>query len=292
MTATYPFPVSKDEFRGRRVLVTGGTKGMGQAMVRRFTLSGASVATTARSPLPEEQAVALFVQTDIGTAAGVQEAISRIQHEWGGLDILVNNVGGSDAPNGGYRALSDDDWQKALNVNLLASVRLDRAFLPGMIERKSGVILHISSIQHRLPLYDATLAYAAAKGALNTYNKGLANEVGPKGVRVNMISPGFIETSGARGMIVQLSQSSGISEDAARQQIMNMIGGIPVGRPGSRRKWPNWRHFWHPIVPLQFMVQTTSLMAARCLPFDYVFCNRCLSSILQSGIVRGLSANR
>jgi len=102
-----------------------------------------------------------------------------------------------------------------------------------MIERKSGVILHISSIQHRLPLYDATLAYAAAKGALNTYNKGLANEVGPKGVRVNMISPGFIETSGAHGMIVQLSRSGGISEDAARQQIMNMIGGIPIGRPGQ-----------------------------------------------------------
>src|SRR5437899_10420314 len=96
-----------------------------------------------------------------------------------------------------FAPFAPGDWQKALNVNLLASVRLDRAFLPGMIERKSGVILHISSIQHRLPLYDATLAYAAAKGALNTYNKGLANEVGPKGVRVNMISPGFIETSGA-----------------------------------------------------------------------------------------------
>ncbi len=205
MTMTYPFPVSGDEFKGKRVLVTGGTKGMGQAMVRRFTLSGASVATTARSPVPEGQAVPLFVQTDIGTAAGVQEVISRIQQEWSGLDILVNNVGGSDAPNGGYRAFSDDDWQKALNINLLASVRLDRAFLLGMIERKSGVILHISSIQHRLPLYDATLAYAA-KGALNTYNKGLANEAGPKGVRVNMISPGFIETSGAHGMIVQLSQ--------------------------------------------------------------------------------------
>ena len=93
MTMTYPFPVSGDEFKGKRVLVTGGTKGMGQAMVRRFTLSGASVATTARSPLPEGQAVALFVQTDIGTAAGVQEVISGIQQEWGGLDILVNNVG-------------------------------------------------------------------------------------------------------------------------------------------------------------------------------------------------------
>jgi NAD(P)-dependent dehydrogenase (short-subunit alcohol dehydrogenase family) len=68
-----------------------------------------------------------------------------------------------------------------------------------MIERKSGVVVHISSIQHRLPLYDATLAYAAAKGALSTYNKGLANEVGPKGVRGNMISPGFVETSGHTG---------------------------------------------------------------------------------------------
>src|SRR5258705_13472368 len=91
---------------------------------------------------------------------------------------------------------------------------------------------HISSIQHRLPLYEATLAYAAAKGALNAYNKGLANEVGPKGVRVNMISPGSIETAGAHGMIVQLAHSSGITEGAARQQIMNMIGGIPIGRPG------------------------------------------------------------
>jgi NAD(P)-dependent dehydrogenase (short-subunit alcohol dehydrogenase family) len=101
-----------------------------------------------------------------------------------------------------------------------------------MIERKSGVVIHISSIQHRLPLYDATLAYAAAKGALRTYSKGLANEVGPKGVRINMISPGFIETSGAHDMIVQIARSSGISEDAARQKLVNMIGGIPVGRPG------------------------------------------------------------
>src|SRR6266852_93856 len=142
-------------------------------------------------------------------------------------------MGGSDAPNGGYKELSDDDWQKALNVNLLASVRLDRAFLPGMIERKSGVILHISSIQHRLPLYDSTLAYAAAKGALSPYNKGLANEVGPKGVRVNMISPGFIETSGAHGMIVALAKSRGINESAARQAIMSMICGIPIGRPAQ-----------------------------------------------------------
>src|SRR6202035_1805406 len=95
MTMTYPFPVSGDEFKGKRVLVTGGTKGMGEAIVRRFSLSGASVATTARSPLPGGQLAALFVQADIGTAAGVEDVVNRIQQKWGGLDILVNNVGGS-----------------------------------------------------------------------------------------------------------------------------------------------------------------------------------------------------
>jgi NAD(P)-dependent dehydrogenase (short-subunit alcohol dehydrogenase family) len=232
MTTAYPFAVSGDEFKGKRVLVTGGTKGMGEAIVRRFLLSGAVVATTARSPLPHGQSPSIFVQADIGTSEGIKEVVDRVEKAWNGLDILVNCLGGSEAPNGGFRALTDEDWQKALNVNLLAAVRLNHAFLPGMIERHSGVVIHISSIQHRLPLYDATLAYAAAKGALSTYNKGLANEVGPKGVRVNMISPGFIETSGAHGMIVNLAQSRRITEDAARQQIMNMIGGIPVGRPG------------------------------------------------------------
>jgi NAD(P)-dependent dehydrogenase (short-subunit alcohol dehydrogenase family) len=232
MAVSYPYTVAGDEFKGKHVLITGGTKGMGEAMVRRFILSGAAVATTARSPLPAAQTPTLFVQADVSTATGVQKVHERVRQEWGGLDILVNNVGGSSAPNGGFQALSDEEWQAALNTNLLAAVRLDRAFIPKMIERKRGVVLHISSIQHRLPLHDSTLAYAAAKGALRTYSKGLANEIGPKGVRVNMISPGFIETSGAHGMIVQLAHDRGTSEEAARHEIMNMIGGIPVGRPG------------------------------------------------------------
>jgi len=127
-----------------------------------------------------------------------------------------------------------------LNVNLMAAVRFDRSLLPGMLERRSGVILHIASIQHRLPLYDSTLAYAAAKAALTTYSKGLANEVGPKGIRVNVISPGFMETSGAHGMIVQLAKSKGVHESAARRQIMDMIGGIPVGRPASLKRSQSW----------------------------------------------------
>jgi NAD(P)-dependent dehydrogenase (short-subunit alcohol dehydrogenase family) len=230
---SYPFAIIADEFKHKRVLVTGGTKGMGQVIVERFLISGASVATTARSPLPQGQRPTLFVQADIGTAEGAQSLATRVQGELGGIDILVNCVGGSEAPNGGFQALTDDDWLRALNVNLLAAVRVDRFFIPGMIERRSGVVIHINSIQHRLPLHDSTLAYAAAKGGLLTYSKGLANEVGPKGIRVNTVSPGFIETSGAHAMILQLSKSNGVTEEAARQQIVDMIGGIPIGRPGK-----------------------------------------------------------
>ena len=232
MTNSYPFTVFGDEFKGKRVLVTGGTKGVGEAILRRFALSGALVASTARSEAAHGQDSALFIKADIGTARGVQNVVDRILQEWGGLDILVNNVGGTETKAGGFEVLSDEDWQRILDVNLLAAVRLDRAFLPGMIERKSGVVIHISSVAHRLPFPNSTLAYAAAKAALTTYSKGLAKAVAPKGVRVTTISPGFIETTGAKGMIADISKGSGISEDAARQRIMDMLGGIPIGRTG------------------------------------------------------------
>ena len=100
MTNSYPFVVSVDEFKGKRVLVTGGTKGIGAAIARRFELSGAAVATTARSEAAHGQAPALFVKADIGTARGVQSVVDRIQREWGGLDVLVNNVGGTETKAG------------------------------------------------------------------------------------------------------------------------------------------------------------------------------------------------
>ena len=152
--------------------------------------------------------------------------------EWGGVDVLVNCVGGSDAPGGGFRVLSDAEWEKALNLNLMSAVRLDRALVPGMVERGRGVVLHVSSITHRLPQHDSTLAYSAAKAALRTYSKGLANEVGPKGVRVNTVSPGFIETPAAQAMIRRLAESREVDERSARQSVVDMIGGIPLGQPG------------------------------------------------------------
>ena len=125
MDNNYPFSTNPEEFKNRRVLVTGGTKGAGEAMVRRFLLSGAQVATAARSSLPKDQRPTLFIQTDLESSAGIQKLADRILSEWGGVDILVNCVGGSDAPNGGYAALTDEHWQNALSMNLLAAVRCD-----------------------------------------------------------------------------------------------------------------------------------------------------------------------
>src|SRR5258708_16668905 len=102
----------------------------------------------------------------------------------GGVDGLVNGVGGSSSPPGGVLALSDEDWQRDLNKNLFSAVRLDRGLLPSMVEQRSGVIIHFSSIQRTMPL-KATLAYAAAKAALTTYSNVLPNKPPPYRIPAN-----------------------------------------------------------------------------------------------------------
>ena len=188
MTEPYPFPTSADEFADKRVLVTGGTRGIGAAVVRRFQLAGARVVATARSAPAHAVDGVLFIPADIGTAAGAETVVSR----------LTAGAGGVETKPGGFESLSDADWQAIIDLNLMGPVRLDRAFVPGMIERGSGVVIHIGSVAARLPFANSTLAYAAAKAGLATYSKGLAKAVAPHGVRVTMISPGFIETSARR----------------------------------------------------------------------------------------------
>ena len=218
------------DFEGRRILVTGGTKGIGEAIVERLIRGGGKVITTGRS-LPPGGKPDRSVKADVSTREGIDQVVKATVDRLGGLDILIHNVGGSAAPGGGALALSDDDWQHAFDTNLFAAVRLDRAFLPSMLKQGSGVIIHISSIQRTLPLYEATLAYAAAKAALTNYSKGLSKEVGPKGIRVNTVAPGYTETEAAQGRVDEIAQRTGISKDAARQRIMDSLGGIPLGRP-------------------------------------------------------------
>ncbi len=224
--------INPNELSDKRALVTGGTKGMGKAIVNRLRQAGATVITTARSKPDEVRSPDLFIQADISTPDGVEKVVKEVFARLGGVDIFINNVGSSSAPSGGVLALTDEDWQQTFDANLFAAVRLDRGFLPQMLEQRSGVIVHISSIQRTLPLYDATLAYAAAKAALTNYSKGLSNEVAPKGARVNTVAPGFIETTAATGLIEKLAANAGTDFGTARQGLMDSLGGIPMGRPG------------------------------------------------------------
>ncbi|MFI4861081.1 MAG: SDR family oxidoreductase [Phycisphaerales bacterium JB063] len=221
-----------EDFAGRTALVTGGTQGTGLAIADRLALGGARVFVAARKapdpPIPHE-----LIKADLSTAAGIASVVQALADRQASPDILVHNLGGSSASPGGYRAMSEQVWQKELGLNLLPAVRLDRELVPAMTQRGAGVVVHVSSIQARMPLYDSTLAYAAAKAALTTYSKGFANELSPQGVRVVCVSPGFIETDAAAKLIQRMAQAQGTDIATQRHALMDMLGGIPLGRPNS-----------------------------------------------------------
>lgn len=220
------------DLRGKTAVITSGTRGAGKATVALFRELGARVITTARTrpiDFPEE----LFVAADLTTAEGCAMFADVARNRLGDVDILVNMLGGSSAPAGGFSVLSDEEWKNELDLNLMSAVRLDRAILPGMLARESGVVIHVTSIQHVLPLPEATTAYAAAKAALSTYSKSLSKEVSPKGVRVVRVSPGWIETERGADFLDRIAAGAGVDRDGAKQIIMNSLGGIPLGRPAQ-----------------------------------------------------------
>jgi NAD(P)-dependent dehydrogenase (short-subunit alcohol dehydrogenase family) len=219
-----------EEFAGRTALITGGTRGIGRGIADRLRAGGARVLVAARS-LPEGQPTEDVVVADVATADGVaalaDEALARL----GAVDILVHNVGGSGQTDGGVTSLTEDDWQSAIDQNLFAAVRLDRHIIPAMVERGSGAIVHVTSIQRRAPL-PSTVPYAAAKAALANYSKAVSNELASHGIRVNAVCPGFIETESARAMVDEIAGIDGVTADEARARIVESIGGIPLGAPG------------------------------------------------------------
>ncbi|MBL1220406.1 SDR family oxidoreductase [Chryseobacterium sp. L7] len=221
------------ELQGKIALVTGGTKGTGKAIAERLLQAGATVIITARNAPEEENSHLHFISADLSEAEGAQKVISEVLSHYGRLDILINNLGSSSTPSGGFTVLSDEDWESTLRANLLAPVRLDRGFLPQMIERKAGVIIHIASIQGKLPLYDSTLPYAAAKAGLINYSKSLSNEVTPKGVRVLTVSPGWIKTTATDAFLERIAKGSNTSVEEAQKSVMDALGGIPYGRPAE-----------------------------------------------------------
>lgn len=216
---------------GKRALVTGGTKGAGAAVVRALAAAGAHVTATARTVPESGSGNVHYIAADLLTAKGCAKVAEEAIRIAGGIDILVNMLGGSTAPAGGFAALTDEEWQREIDHNLMPAVRLDRALLPPMIAQGAGVIIHVTSIQHELPLPESTTAYAAAKAALSTYSKSLSKEVTPKGIRVVRVSPGWIETDAAVALAERLAKDAGTDYEGGKRIIMNALGGIPLGRP-------------------------------------------------------------
>lgn len=222
-----------DEFKNKRVLVTGGTKGQGLEIVKLLHKAGARIVTSARNATDKLPDGIVLIAADLGSKQGVKLLAERVLSELGGIDIIVHVVGGSGSPGGGFQNQTDDEWEKALDLNLMLAVRLDRLLVPHMLKQKKGVVIHISSIQRSLPLYESTMAYAAAKAALTNYSKALSKEVSSQGVRVNVVSPGWVATEASVAMMERIAKTNAITTDEAKQSVMNALGGIPLGRPAE-----------------------------------------------------------
>ncbi|MEV4562845.1 oxidoreductase [Nonomuraea sp. NPDC049419] len=215
---------------GLRVLITGGSRGLGAATARRFAAAGATVLTASRGEPPEDLP-ATFIRADLATEQGVTALAQQVIDTVGGVDVLVNNAGAT-TPLTPTLERPDEYWRRDLDINLLSAVRLDRALVPGMAERGSGVVVHVSSIASRTP-QNGDISYAAAKAALNAYSRGLAAEVGRSGVRVVCVLPGFIATEGAIAHHQEIADTQGITLKQVQQQTADHLN-IPMG------------HFGHP----------------------------------------------
>lgn len=218
---------------GKIAVVTGASRGIGLAVAQALAGEGARIVVAARTLTDELAQLATDrpvrpVLVDLGTPEGPARVIDEAVSAFGGLDILVNNVGAARTRTGGFLSVSDDEWTAALNINFLAAVRTTRAALPHLLERR-GNIVTTSSVNSFLP-DPAVIDYCAAKAALANFCKALSKEVGPHGVRVNTVSPGPVTTDlwlGAGGVAETVARATGGNPDEVAEQAAS---GMATGR--------------------------------------------------------------
>jgi NAD(P)-dependent dehydrogenase (short-subunit alcohol dehydrogenase family) len=215
---------------GRTAVVTGGSKGIGLAVVRALAGCGAHVITGAKESSESLAELAQSgqveaVEVDLADPAGPARLVAAAG---GRVDILVNNVGGAPARPGGFLSITDEAWLATLNLDLMAAVRTTRSALPLMLAAGAGAIVSICSVNARLP-DPAVLDYSVAKAGLAAFCKALSKEVGPRGIRVNTVSPGPVATDlwlGAGGVAQTISHATGAKPaDVASQAASQMVTG-------------------------------------------------------------------
>jgi len=222
--AKYQLDLSK-EFAGRRALVTGGSRGIGAATAQRLIDGGATVVVTARNTHAETPKGAKFISGDTRTLEGAQKVAKEAISALGGLDILVNSAGAARVHLPASTAISDEEWVDSLNVNFLSALRITYASLDELVKAK-GSIVNVTS-GGRIAFGGPMAHYGAAKAALNNWSESLAKEVAPKGVRVNIVSPGPIITPGGDEVRKTITSAMGITDE-------QFFATVPLeGRPGK-----------------------------------------------------------
>ncbi|WP_432562405.1 oxidoreductase [Kineococcus sp. SYSU DK003] len=209
-------------FDGRRALVTGGTRGIGAAITELLLAGGAQVVTTSRSQV-EPPAGAGHVRADVSTAEGAATAVAGAVEQMGGLDLLVNNAGAATGHPAGITAIPDAEWVDALQANFLTAVRTTAAALPHLLEH-GGAVVNVSSAV-TLANVGPLAHYAAAKAALEQYSRTLAQDLAPRGVRVNVVVPGNVTTPGADLIREDFARAGGPSDEV-------LAAATPLGRIG------------------------------------------------------------
>ncbi|MET0694936.1 MAG: oxidoreductase [Propionibacteriaceae bacterium] len=220
------------QLQGKIAVVTGASKGIGLAVTQGLVAEGATVVAGSRTvgadlPALVESGQVYFVPVDLATAEGPQALVARAA-ELGGVDVLVNNAGAVTPRPDGFSQVSDDDWERSLNLTLMAAVRTTRAALPELLRRGGGSIVTVSSVNAFLP-DPLVIDYSAAKAALTNFCKSLSKEVGPQGIRVNTVSPGPVATAlwlGDGGVAATVAKAHGIdSGDVAAQAAAEGVTG-------------------------------------------------------------------
>jgi NAD(P)-dependent dehydrogenase (short-subunit alcohol dehydrogenase family) len=210
---------------GKTAVVTGASKGIGLAIARSLAGEGVNVVAGARSATNELTDLAARttvhpVAVDLITPDGPARLVEAAVAAYGGLDILVNNVGAVRPRTGGFLSVTDDDWLSALTINFLAAVRTTRAALPHLIDRGGGTVVTVNSVNARLP-DPLVIDYSAAKAALASFSKSLSKEVASRGVRVTTVSPGPVSTGlwlGTDGVAATVARAAGGAPEAVAQQ--------------------------------------------------------------------------
>ena len=200
---------------GRTAVVTGASKGIGLAIVRALVAEGVTVIAGSRTVSDELHNLVgagqvRFVPVDLSHP---DAAATLIEEAGDSIDILINNVGLATSRPGGFLSVTDDEWVTSLNLNLLAAVRTTRAALPLLLAAGGGVIVNVVSVNALLP-DPAVIDYSAAKAALLNFGKSLSKEFGGRGIRVNSVSPGPVETDlwlGSNGVAETVSRATGVA---------------------------------------------------------------------------------